>query len=57
MNIYESCNWQMIKVQRYDINVADQKSVNVQKTRYINVANFKLAESQYYVNITNITLI
>ena len=35
----------MTKVQRYDINVADQKSVNVQKTRYFNVADFKSAES------------
>ena len=47
----------MTKIQRYDVNVADLKLVNVQKTQYINVANFKLAKSQYYINITNITLI
>ena len=45
----------MTKSWRYDMNVADQKSVNVQKAQYINVADLKLAESQYYT--ANITLI
>ena len=37
---------------RYDINVANQKSVNGQKTRYFNVANFKSTKSQSEPNIT-----
>ena len=35
----------MRKVQRCDVNVANQKSVNVQKTQHFNVANFKSAKS------------